>query len=405
MAVVHDLPEERSRLERLLTTDFCPWANRFVYWLKEPVGWFILATVVSVVIGLYAAPIGWTLAASLSAVIAVGMVWPWVAVRAVVCSLSAEVDQVHEDDSCYLSLSIRNRLPLPIWGLAVEGYLDRTSEPSDQPERPTVALAYVRGLSICRYRFSIRPRLRGRYPDGDAVLACSFPFGIWTARRTLKEISRVTVWPKVYPISGQNSMLGRHQADSGEGNRSGRTGDFIGVREYRRGDCVRQVNWLATAKSGALIVNERSGPQCPSLTVHVDPFSGASREEIADRMRVAASVLANLHRSKTRLEIHVGLKRFVPRVGQKGFVQIMDALADVPIDGQISAGDRSVMSDVPMISINSDDGGNPVVTMTDPMINHRLSAEHQSRVIDRKADLGSQLLTLWREERDANLVA
>ena len=48
MAMVHDVPEGKNWAARLLTTDFCPWANRFVFWLKEPVGWFVLATAISV---------------------------------------------------------------------------------------------------------------------------------------------------------------------------------------------------------------------------------------------------------------------------------------------------------------------------------------------------------------------
>ncbi len=58
MAIVHAAPDEQGWLSRLMTTDFFPWANRFVYWLKEPIGWFALATAISVMIGLYFSPIG-----------------------------------------------------------------------------------------------------------------------------------------------------------------------------------------------------------------------------------------------------------------------------------------------------------------------------------------------------------
>ncbi|MEM6471796.1 MAG: DUF58 domain-containing protein, partial [Planctomycetota bacterium] len=51
MADVHDAPSGKSRVNSFFTTDFCPWANRFVYWLKEPVGWFVIATAISVLVG------------------------------------------------------------------------------------------------------------------------------------------------------------------------------------------------------------------------------------------------------------------------------------------------------------------------------------------------------------------
>jgi len=41
-----------SSLSRVLHTDFCPWANRFVYWPKEPVGWFLVAIAVILLSGL-----------------------------------------------------------------------------------------------------------------------------------------------------------------------------------------------------------------------------------------------------------------------------------------------------------------------------------------------------------------
>ena len=410
MAVSQEVPKNATSLvSRLLTTDFCPWANRFVYWLKEPVGWFVLATLISVLIGMYFAPIGWTLAAALVGMISVGMVWPWVAVRAVTCSLYPEVDQVHEDDDCFLKLSIRNRLPLPVWGLAVEGFLDRTVEESDSESAsetiPTVALAFVRGLSISTYRFSINPSLRGRYPDEVPTLTCSFPFGIWTARRRFSDIKPITVWPKVFPISGETAMAGRRRAEHGEGNRPGRTGDFIGVREYRQGDSAKQVNWVATARSGSLIVTQRSGPECPIVDVLVDVAAGQSRAQIADRIRVAASILASLHVASIPLRLRIGSRSIAPRLGRDGFAQLMDALADVPLDGDSEVRLPNANPAATSITITSDKLGNPLVSTNNPMVNHRASTECDNRVIDRRAGLASQLLEFWTEVRDANMVA
>ncbi len=405
MAIVHEAPADKNLAARLLTTDFCPWANRFVYWLKEPVGWFVLATVISVMVGLYLAPIGWTLAASLASVIAVGMVWPAIAVYSVQCSLRPTRAQVHEDDLCELQLAVRNRLPLPLWGLAIEGFLDRKCTRDDEVSVPTVALAFVRGLAISTYRFSIRPELRGRYPDGDAVLSCSFPFGIWTAKRKLHDVSPVTVWPKVFPIAGQSAMTGRRTADSGEGNRSGRTGDFLGVRPYRQGDCFRQVNWVASARAGGLIVTERSGPQCASVEMIVDANRASSRDQLADRIRVAASVLANLHQSAVPLRVRIGSQVLHVRRGGEGFVQMMDALTDVPAEGiegqQIPHPSRERAT----ITISSNYDGDIAICISDPAVNLRSAGGHSHRLINREHDLAKQLTALWTEVRDVNLVA
>lgn len=405
MAIARDASTDRSWAARMLTTDFCPWANRCVYWLKEPVGWFVLATAISVFIGLHLSPIGWTLAASLASIIAIGMAWPLIAVRAVTCSLSPNRPQVHEGDPCELRFSVRNRFPLPFWGFAVEGFLDRKREDEDQGGVPTVALAYVRACATSTYQFSIRPDLRGHYPDGDAMLTCSFPFGIWTAKRKLQDISPVTVWPKVFPITGQTAMTGRRAAESGNGNRSGRNGDFLGVREYRHGDCLRQVNWPATARSGDLVVTERSGPQCPSVDVSVDVKRTSDPEQLADRIRVAASVLANLHQSAVSVRIHLGDRCIQVRRGWEGFVQMMDALTDIPAEGlDVETAVHQTKQDA-SIAVFSNRHGDIEVNISDPSVNARLAEQNAHRVIRRDEDLAKQMLAFWTEVCDANLVA
>lgn len=405
MDTFHELPREKGWAARVLTTDFFPSANRFVYWLKEPVGWFFLATCVSVIIGLYFAPIGWTLAAALASVIAVGMVWPAIAVRAVSCSLRPCVPQVHEQQPCELQFSVRNRLPMPLWGLSVEGFLDRSSTLTGIESIPTVALAFVRALTTSTYRFSIRPDFRGHYPDGDAMLACSFPFGIWTAKRKLEDVTPVTVWPQMSPINGQPALRGRNAAEHGEGDRAGRAGNFIGLRDYRTGDSVRDVNWIATARYGELVVTERSAPQSCNVEVIVDVGAFEHRERLAQRVRVAASVLANLHLSSIPLTVRIGNKVMHVMRGRNGFVQMMDELAGIPPEGLGTQQPEAPLHNRLSITISSNQSGNIVVCAANPDANRCITQDHMHRVIAVDQELGPQLLSFWPEVRDANLVA
>lgn len=405
MDMFHELPREKGWAARLLTTDFFPSANRFVYWLKEPVGWFFLATCVSLIIGLYFAPIGWTLAAALASVIAVGMVWPAIAVRAVTCSLRPCVPQVHEDDPCELHFKVSNRLPMPLWGLSVEGFLDRSSTNPHVESIPTISLAFVRSLATSTYRFSIRPDFRGRYPDGDAMLTCSFPFGIWTAKRKLEDIAPITVWPKVFPIMGQANLRGRNSAEQGAGNRAGRTGNFIGLRDYRIGDSVRDVNWIATARYGELVVTERSAPQSCNVEVIVDVAVFENRERLAKRIRVAASILASLHADSVALTVRIGNEVIHAMRGQNGFVQMMDALAQVPAEGLSRIEPGIPLQHRVSITISSNLNGDIVICASDPTGNRRSTQNHIHRVIAAERDLGEQLVSFWPEVGDEHLVA
>ena len=404
MAMVHEVPRRQNRLAAALTTDFCPWANRFLYWLKEPVGWLVLATAVNVLIGLHLAPIGWVMAAALVAVIAVGMIWPAVAVYSVRCQLRPGVQHVHEGERCPLVFSVRNRLPLPIWGLAVEGYLDREQPAEQLAEQgkntgvPSVALAFVRGLSVCDYQFEIAPALRGRYPKTATSLTCSFPFGIWTARRQLADTQPVTVWPRVHPIADRADLTGRRRTDTGTGDRPGPSGDFLGVREYRSGDPMRSVNWVATARADRLIVTERGGPQCSVVDVQLDTRVGTIGV-VADRVRVAASVVASLHGAGTPMRLRLGGRTIAPRIGRDGFVKMMNSLADVPATGEPGGSDGPrPPHGAASVTISSNAAGDPVVCVVDPSDHHRFNSTHRHRVIDRQRDIGSQLQSLWASE-------
>jgi len=405
MSLDPQVPVGQSWLKRALTTDFCPSVNPFVYWLKEPVGWFVLATAASAMVGLYLSPIGWMLAGSLTLVILLGTIWPAIAVRLVTCRLQTLVQQVHEGDACNLNLEMKNLGPVPLWGLAVEGFLDRKPDDTTEETIPTVALSYLRPLATSVYRFSIRPNRRGRYPDGAAWLTCSFPFGIWTAKQELRHISPVTVWPKVYPINGQPEFIGQAMSRTGDSTRAGTTGDFTGVREYRRGDSIRQVNWRATARAEVLIVTERGAPRCPFVDVVVDAVLSGSSTELDEQIRIAASLLADLHLATIPLRVYLGSRCYVVRNGKEGFIQMMDALADIPEQGIADLTRSSSASERTRMTISSAGRGKVGVCLSGYSNQARLSNDHLHRVIHLDDDLEMQVAEFWTEVQHACLVA
>lgn len=443
MSVVQAAPTRQNWLSRLLTTDFCPWANRFVYWLKEPVGWFALATVINVIIGIYLAPVGWTLAAALTAIMIAGVVWPWVAVRVTHCQLFPESSAVHEESECRTVLAVRNYLPIPVWGLAIEGYLDCQSA---DDSKPTVGLASVPPLCTAEYFFNLQPKLRGHYPAVKPQVACSFPFGIWTARRELVEVKPLTVWPKVYRLLGVAPLVGQSRADQGEGNRPGGSGDFIGVRSFRRGDAAKHVNWIASARSESLIVNERGGPEAVEVHVWIDTrvlsSSNVSFNNLADgvaspcekkmtrleilsttnshkplqtdsdfisnsltrRMRVAASVLVSLHQSRIESKIRIGDENLKYGLDASGRRSLLNALANVPPNGVRCEPFVASRSRVCLL-ITGDATGAVVLKVVSPQHGRSTRGSDREILINDSDDLAVALATLWKEVRDGRKVA
>ncbi|GAA4451595.1 DUF58 domain-containing protein [Novipirellula rosea] len=401
MAIVHAAPDEQGWLSRLMTTDFCPWANRFVYWLKEPIGWFALATAISVMIGLYFSPIGWTLAASLTAIMAIGMAWPWIAVRVTRCGLHPEIDAVHEGTSCRMVLSVRNRIPLPVWGLAIEGYLDCDS---DDESKPTVGLACVPPRCTADYAVEVTPTMRGLYPILIPQVTCSFPFGIWTARRPISDTRPLMVWPRVYRIAELLPLVGLTNADHGDGSRGGQSGDFVGVRPLRHGDSAKHINWVASARSDSLIVTERGGPQSVTLDVFVDTRCHADREALARQTRVAASVLSSLHQSRIKTRVRLGDRPLTYKLDTRGRRHMLDALASVPVDGEACRCTTRGSANA-SIHISGSTNGSVLVTIDNPRGGRRAGGAVREIVIGPREDLAAAMTDLWREVRDANVAA
>lgn len=328
----------KDRLTSVLVTDFCPWANRYVYWLKEPIGWFVMALGISVLVGLHISSVGWVLASVLGSVIVVGMIWPFLVVRSAHCELRPAVTEIHEGQSCELVLAVRNRMPFPLWGLAIEGYLDRHGDDA----RPTIALACVPMISEAEYRLRVSPTLRGLYPIQPPKIACSMPFGLWTARRNLGAFSPLTVFPRVSRVQDDPELVGGRMSETGDGNRVGQSGEMLGVREYRGGDRLRNVHWIHTARTGKLTVCERGAPQQQMVDVVLDVANEVTgdpqrreflREAFARRVRVAASLAVALHGHHVPIRIVVGNQPTAISGSNAGRRKLLTTLAEVPADG------------------------------------------------------------------------
>jgi uncharacterized protein (DUF58 family) len=411
------LKGEDGSVSNVLTTDFCPWANRYVYWLKEPIGWFVVALGVSVLIGMHVSPLGWVLASAVAGIVAVGMLWPWIAVRAAGCRLSPAVAEVHENEACDLVFSVRNRLPIPLWGLAVEGYLDREGD----AVRPTVALACVPPMSEADYRLAVRPELRGHYPIVAPMVACSFPFGIWTARREIIHRSPLVVFPQVSMIQDEATLTGGRMSECGDGLRAGQMGEHLGVREFRSGDRLRNVHWVHTARTGQLVVCERGGPQQQTVEVIVDTESlcqtnpvsrEANRATIAWRVRVAASIVNHLHARHVPVTLRLGRQAVHGTAGPMGLRRMLLELASVPTDGTDDCQGQSLPSANPncvSLLITSDEVG-ATIFVDQVGVDKTRGANgngkfKQRACISLERDVASQLLRFWRGVERAQVAA
>src|SRR5207248_5521256 len=117
-------------------------------------------------------------AGALAAVLAVGIVWPWVSMRGVRCELSFAQHRVREGEAVQAVLRVQNRFPFPTWGLVLDRGL--TSHDGDSG---CVGLARVPGWTSSVFNWEFITQQRGVYPLARPELATAVPFALSRAAR------------------------------------------------------------------------------------------------------------------------------------------------------------------------------------------------------------------------------
>lgn len=107
--------------------------------------------------------------------------------------------------------------------------------------------------------YTATPRRRGLAQFGRLEALVASPWGLWQRKARLGKPQAVKIYPNFLGISSLQALsaeqtlrfLGVHQQQ-----RRGQGLDFRQLREYRRGDSQRQVDWRASARMQKLISRE-----------------------------------------------------------------------------------------------------------------------------------------------------
>jgi uncharacterized protein (DUF58 family) len=147
-----------------------------------------------------------------------------------------------------LRSSARRRL-----SVAVTDDLFDTAECDDLPL--TLELP-ARGSGTARYH--VRPTRRGAHTLGDHHVRYLSPLGLWLRQVYVAEATAVKVYPDGQAVRVYD-MMARQDRDPAALRASRRRGgesEFERLREYRRGDEFRSIDWRATARQRKLISRE-----------------------------------------------------------------------------------------------------------------------------------------------------
>ncbi len=334
-------------LAAALNYDFCPSFNRYLYWLKQPIGWLVCAILSSCLVGLFIGPQGFVLMWSFLALLVLGAVWPLLSVKAISCRLSFSKQRSAEGEETVAILEITNHWPVPFFGLMIVG--DFLQDQVFEGDDVAIGLQRIPGASVSTFKWTVKPENRGILPRENPKIKNGFPFGIYNAFTDVEIKGRTLVWPKSIELKGMPEVSGTQFNISGIlSDRAGLDGDVIGVRNYRQGDSMRHIHWGKTAQLNRLIVQERQSFAARPFDVYLDLTPEAhmgkgSQSSYEWAIRIAGSVCRQLHDCQSHVGlICVGLpsEHLYKVSNTNGLSQLMDFLAKLPSFDELLMLDR-----------------------------------------------------------------
>jgi uncharacterized protein (DUF58 family) len=197
-------------------------------------------------------------------------------------------------------------------------------------------------LRLTREERRVELRLRcerwGAYVLGGALLRAHDRFGVLLYERRLEATRPLKVYPHAESLS---ALLRPQETQVFVGNQVARTRgegiEFADLRPFAPGDVLRRINWRASARRGALWVNEAHPERNADIVIFLDTFAEARRTG-PGTLDLAVAAAGSLAERYLRHKDRVGLVGFggvlnwlLPATGIVQLYRIVDALLDTEI--------------------------------------------------------------------------
>ncbi|MDQ3638126.1 MAG: DUF58 domain-containing protein [Actinomycetota bacterium] len=212
------------------------------------------------------------------------------------------------------------------------------------PERRPFRGPPVAGSETRKVREPVLFAKRGFYELGPAEIRTTDPFGLLRFVRRFGARTEVTVYPEIFELAGF-PLRGRKGDIGTRGSFAQRGDEFSGLREYRRGDDRRHIDWKSVARTGELVVKEfaQESPQRHAVVLDLHrPGIGVTEAEIEDAVSAAGSVLYHLVREGLPFRLLCADKgRGATAFGadEAAYWRAMDLLAVAQADGDLKPGE------------------------------------------------------------------
>jgi uncharacterized protein (DUF58 family) len=211
-----------------------------------------------------------------------------------------------------------NRGRLPVYDLAAsEKRPPLAIRLEEQPEY----LDRLEPGGTAELRYRLTPQRRGAYDLPGPVALSAFPFGVYHSLRETDDPHRLLVYPPFAPLAAIDLPVGRKHQPGGLQlvSRVGDSEEYMGDREYRSGDRLRDLDHRAWARVGHPVVREyRQEYLCRValvLDTHIstrltrwglqtfDPVRRRRRQDLEAAVSFAASVADCLSRQEYVIDL------------------------------------------------------------------------------------------------------
>ena len=156
---------------------------------------------------------------------------------------------------------------------------------------------------------------RAVLPIGPLSIRKGDPFGLVRHEKKLVDQIDVFIHPQTVMLNTLNAGIPRDLEGQPSGEIVDDDLDFYGLREYEPGDDVRNVHWLSSAKTGALMIRQYEATRRTdtALTISVNPDDYLGSDEFELAVSVHASIGVQCLLQNRPVTSHAGNEHDVPR--------------------------------------------------------------------------------------------
>lgn len=158
-----------------------------------------------------------------------------------------------------------------------------------------------------RVAAELTPLKRGVFRLNDLRVLLPDPFGlVQGCRKVAAPSATLTVLPKRYalPVIELPGNSKFQTGDETATNAIGNTGEFVGLRDYRPGDPLRQIHWKSWARVGHPVVKELEDTFYPRYGLILDTFLDGTNEELFEiAVAVSASFVSMMDTGDSLLDL------------------------------------------------------------------------------------------------------